>query len=204
MDWLPVSAAALLTGATALFFGAMVTPRPGGDGELLRRAATDSDSWSVVAALLTVAAVGLVIGLPSLFTLFPRQGFRTGLLATVLLAAGCVMLAAFAQQLLLLRTLALHDAITEQTIDAMSGNHVQRVLLGAGFAVFYLGELALAVALLRARSTALWVPVALIAHVVLVVVAMRVLPEHLQGLPAILMTAALAGAGIAANRTARH
>jgi hypothetical protein len=203
MDWLPISAAALLTGAAALFFGAMMTPRPSGDGELLRRAATESENWVVVAALLTVAAVGLVVGLPSLFTLFQRRGSRAGLLAAMLLAVGCVMLAAFAQQLLFLRSLAQHDAVTGRTIEALGENHVQQVLVGAGFLIFYAGELALALALLRARTTPVWVPWSFVAHVALAAVALRVLPEDLQGLPALFMTAGFAGAGIAANRTAR-
>ncbi len=203
MDWLPVSAAALLTGATALFFGALVTPRPTRDGSLVRRAVTEGESWTVVAALLTVGAVGLVVGLPCLLTLFQRTAFRTALAAAVLLAAGSVMLAAFAQQLLLLRSLARHGAVTDRTVEAMSENDVQQALIGAGFLVFYVGEVVLALALFRARTTPAWVPWALVGHVVLVLVALRVLPEDLQGAPALLMAAAFAGAGIAATRTAR-
>lgn len=204
MDWLPISAAALLTGATALFFGAMMTPRPGGDGELLRSAQVEADNWIVLSVLLTVSAIGMVIGLPSLFTLFPRTGFRMGLLSAVLISVGCVLLAGFAQQLLLIRNLVNHDALTEQAIEALSSNNLQRVMLGAGFVVFYLGELALAVALFRARTAPRWVPWAFVAHVVGVLVGLRVLPQDLQGLPAILMTAGFVGVGVAANRTSRR
>lgn len=203
MDWLPISAAALLTGATALFFGAQMIPRPSGDGDLLRLAHENPDQWVALAILLTVAALGLVVGVPSLFTLFQRRGFRTGLGAAVCLCIGAVMLAAMAQVLVVFRALALNDRVTTATIQAVVDDPLQRWMVLAGFGVFYLGELLLALALLRARTTPAWVPWTLLLHLALVPTTALGLPELARDAGALFLAAGLVGAGVSANRVGR-
>ncbi|WP_104107814.1 hypothetical protein [Nocardioides sp. 616] len=202
-DWVPVSAAALVTGATALFVGAQLTPRPDGDGELLRLAGEHTDRSGILAVLLTVAAIGLVIGMPSLFTLFQRRGFHTGLCAAVLLSVGAVLLAAFAQVLVVFRSLTVNDAVTPEAIEAVANDGLQQSMVLGGFAVFYLGELLLALALLRARTTPVWVPWAFVLHVVCGPLGQAVLPEGWRGLGSVLMVAGFAGVAVAANQQGR-
>lgn len=201
-DWLPVSAAALITGATALFLGAQMTPRPRGDGDLLRTASEHGDRFAILAVLFTLASVGLLVGVPSLFTLFQRRGFRTGLVAAVLLSVGALMLAAFAQVLIVFRSLAQHDAVTEQAIDAIASDALLQAMMGSAFVAFYLGELLLALALFRARTTPPWVPWMFTAHVVSVPFT-QALPEGWTGAGTLLMAAGFAGCAMAANRQGR-
>lgn len=199
MDWLPISAAALVTGATALVIGAQLVPRPDGEGTLLRLAAENPDQWLVLSILLTVAAVGLIIGMPCLFVLFGTKGFRTGLVGTFGLAVGAVLLAGFAQVLVIFRGLALQDVLDEPLIEAVVQDDLLQLMVTSGFLAFYGGELLLALALYRARTVPGWVPWALLVHVA-VVPLQGLMPTPSQGLPVVLMAAAFAGAGIAAAR----
>lgn len=199
MDWLPISAAALLTGATALVIGAQLIPRPDGEGALLRLASEEPDLWLALSILLSLAAVGLIVGMPSLFVLFQPKGFRTGLVATFALSVGAVLLAGFAQALIIFRGLAVEEALTEETLRALGRDGPLRGMLVFGIVVFYLGELLLASALLRARTTPRWVPWAFLAHVGTVPLQV-LLPEETSQVSVVLMTAGFAGAGIAATR----
>lgn len=199
MDWLPISAAALLTGATALVIGAQLVPRPDGEGTLLRLAGEHPDQWLVLSILLTVAAVGLIIGMPCLFGLFGDRGFRTGLVGTFGMAVGSVLLAAFAQVLVLFRGLALQDALTEELVEVVTSDDLLRFMVTGGFFSFYGGELLLALALYRARTVPTWVPWAFLVHVA-VVPLQGFLPTPSQGLPVVLMAIGFAGAGITAAR----
>ena len=203
MDWLPVSAAALVTGGTALFLGAQMTPRPTGEGDLVAIAGEYSDRFVILAVLLTVAAAGLIVGMPSLFTLFQRTAYRTGLLAAVLLSAGAVMLAAFAQVLIAFRGLAVNGAVTPEVVQAVAQDDLQQSMLAGGFLVFFAGELLLALALLRARTVPAWVPWTFVAHVVLTPVSQAVLPGDWRGAAALFVVAGFAGTGVAANRQGR-
>jgi hypothetical protein len=203
MDWLPVSAAALVTGGTALFLGAQMIPRPPGEGDLVALAGTHSDRFVILAVLLTVAAVGLIVGMPSLFTLFQRVAYRTGLLAAVLLSVGSVMLASFAQVLIVFRGLAVNGAVSADVVEAVAQDDLQQSMLVGGFLVFFAGELLLALALLRARTTPAWVPWAFVLHVALTPVSQAVVPEGWRGAAAIFVVAGFAGTGVAANRQGR-
>ena len=62
---------------------------------------------------------------------------------------------------------------------------------------FFLGELLLAIALLRARTTPTWVPVLLLLHVATIFVG-RFLPDPLSKATVLLLAVALAGIAIQA------
>lgn len=198
-EWLALSAAALVTGASALFFGAFLTPRPTGDGQIFRLASADPDLWTTAALILFVGALGMLFGISCAVTLVQRKGFRTGVSAMGLIAFASVVLAGFAMQLVLLRALS-SAGVEADTLAAAVGDPLQQGLLVGGFAAFYLGEVLLALALYRAGTTSRWVPAALVVHVGGVLVAAALDVDALADAAALLMVAGFAGVAVAANR----
>ena len=72
--------------------------------------------------------------------------------------------------------------------------------LGAVAGTFYLGELVVALVLLRGRAAPSWVPVALLLHVA-VAPFNHLLPPHLQGLQTIALGVGLMGLAVRATET---
>ena len=133
-----------------------------------------------------------------MLTLFERRGMRTGLTAIAVFTLGCVGIAGFAMLLAFIRALVLEDSIDTSGLDAVVAEPGFAVFLYGWIVFFYLGELLLAVALFRARSTPRWIPALLLVHVLLLPVN-NLLPDTIQSLTALLITVALAGVGISAN-----
>lgn len=198
-EWLALSAAALVTGATALFFGAHLTPRPTGDGHIFRLASADPGLWTTSALVLFVGALGTLFGISCAVVLVQRRGFRTGVCAMALIAFASVVLAGFAMQLVLLRALSAAGVGADALAEAV-GDPLQQGLLVGGFGSFYLGELLLAQALFRAGTTPKWVPLALVAHVLGVLVGVASGVDALGDASALLMVVGLAGVAVSANR----
>lgn len=201
IDWVPFSASALVAGATALSIGAILLPQTEESGDLIQVVQEQGGLWMAVAVLYFFSSAALTVGMPSVLTLFDRRGMRTGLTAIGVFTVGCVGIAGYAMLLGFIRALVLEGGIDAPTLDAVTTETGFAVLLYGWIVFFYLGELLLAAALLRARSTARWIPVLLLIHVALFPVR-DYLPPTLESLSALLVTVALAGVGIAAN--ARH
>jgi len=201
IDWLPYSAAALVLGATALAVGALLMPASDDAATTLRIASEDNGRWLAVAVLYFLASVTLTLGMPSIVTLFVKRGGKLGLTAVGVFTIGCVGIAGLAMLLAFFGALAATDAITAKEIADASAQTGLSALLFGWIGAFYLGELLLAIALLRARTTRPWIPVVLILHVVLFPVA-SMLPNGVQPLTALLVTVGLCGVGITANQQA--
>jgi hypothetical protein len=201
IDWLPYSAAALVLGATALAVGALLLPSSNEAATTLQMAADDGGRWLAVAVLYFLAAVMLTLGMPSVVTLFLARGGRFGLTAIGVFTIGCVGIAGFAMLLAFFRALAVSDALKPDSLSDVSTETGLTVFLFGWIGAFYLGELLLAIALLRAGTTAVWIPAVLILHVALFPVA-SVLPDGIQPLTALLVTVGLCGVGITANQQA--
>jgi hypothetical protein len=77
------------------------------------------------------------------------------------------------------------------------------VFLLGWIGAFYVGELLLAIALLRGGTTRNWIPVMLILHVALFPVS-NFLPDEVQSLTVLLITVGLAGVGITAAAERDH
>ncbi len=103
--------------------------------------------------------------------------------------------------LVFFRALAVSDAIEAGAIDQVSSEVGLSVFLLGWIGAFYLGELLLAIALLRAGNTPFWIPGALLLHVALLPVS-SFLPDQIQPMTALLITVALCGVGITANQNA--
>lgn len=198
-EWVALAAAALVTGTTALFFGALLTPRPTGDGHIFRLASADPNLWTTSALILFVGALGMLFGISCVMVLVQRQGFRTGVTAMGLIAFASVVLAGFSMQLVLLRALSTAGVDADTLAEAV-GDPLQQRLLVVGFAAFYLGELALALALYRAATTPRWVSASLVVHVVGVLAAAALGVDALADASSLLMVAGFAGIAVAANR----
>ncbi|MFC6152807.1 hypothetical protein [Nocardioides yefusunii] len=200
IDWLPVSAASLVVGATGLFYGAQTMPRPDGYGEVLEFVVRGPDGLLSPAVVLLLGATALILGLPALRSLVP-QGRREigGFLGMALLTLGVVMIAGFAQQLLMLRNVVTHVPLAPGDLTRVMEDGLQAGMLQGAHLAFFAGELLLARTLWGACRVPYWIPIALVLHPV-ALLAERLLgftPFH--GLPALFMAAGMAGAGIVAN-----
>ncbi|GGD06161.1 hypothetical protein [Nocardioides daphniae] len=199
-EWLAVSAAALVIGATALFFGSHLTPRPTGDGAILRLVHADPDAWTTAAVVLMVASTGLLFGVSSMTPLVRGRGVVPGIVGLLLLAFAAVVLAGFAMQLVLLRALSVEGGVDADSMAAAMRDPLQQGMLKVGFGAFYVGEVMLALAFLRSATTPRWVPALFLLHVAAMAVAVAADIGFLEDLPSILMVAAFVGAAICANR----
>jgi hypothetical protein len=201
IDWVPYSAAALVLGATALSVGALILPSGNEAATTLQMASNEGGRWLAVAVLYFLAAVTLTLGMPSILTLFQVRTTKFGLTAIGVFTIGCIGLAGFAMMLVFFRALAVNDAIDPGAIDQVSSEVGLSVFLLGWIGAFYLGELLLAIALLRAGNTPLWIPAALFLHVALLPVS-ALLRFEVPPMTALLITVALCGVGITANQNA--
>ena len=195
-DWVPVSAALLVTGAMALSFAALLSPTGGSDSsETFHLVQEHDERWLVVSVIYFLASVTLTLGLPSALTLFESKGRRLGMVSGVVLAVGFIGTAGYAMLLVFFRALVITGAIRSQGIDEVTHENGLSVFLYGWVAAFYLGELLLAGALLRAGTTPRWVPFLLVAHV-LTLPLTPVLPEPVARVTVLLVAVGLAGVAV--------
>lgn len=197
LDWVPVSAASLIAGVSALSLGSLLLPRADGVAETLRLVQQNDGRWLAVAVVFFVAAVAMLLGLPALLTLFQHRAPRLGVAALGLFAVGCMGVGGYAMLLSFFRALVIHDAVDTSTFPDVLDDTGLQVLLTAWLIAFYVGELLLAVALFVARTTPTWVPAALLAHVALMLLG-RVAPDVDLRWAIVLLALSLVGAAIAA------
>lgn len=196
MDWLPVSAALLLTGALALCAGAFLLPSSDDDpSDTLRIVQQSGGQWMAAAVILFIASICLTLGLPAIMTLIQCRGWRIGLVSGIALEVGFIGTAGFAMLMVFFRALVETDAIRNQNFDAVASEAGLAAFLYVWIIGLYLGELLLAIALLRARTTPRWVPIALILHVATFPLD-NVLPEYLGKATVLLLVLGFAGIAI--------
>lgn len=202
VDWVPYSATSLVAGASCLVVGAVLVPGESDSGASLQALMEQDDArWLAVASFYFAAAVLLTIGIPALLTLLNRRATRVGLVGAGVFVVGCLGTAGYAMLLVLLRALVLSDSLVDVPLDALVSDAGLGVFLYGWVAAFYLGELLLGIALLRARTVRRWMPLLLLAHVAMLPVT-TVLPQQLSAVTVLLSTAAFAGLGIVANNRA--
>ena len=199
LDWVPYSAAALVLGATALSVGALLTPQLSEENVLLSDFA--DTRWLAVALLYFIASAALTVGMSSVITLFERRGGRLGLSAIGVFTVGTLGIAGYAFLIAFIRALAQESGVGSLDLETVSQNTGLLAILYGWIGAFYVGELLLGIALLRASTTPKWVPGVLLAHVALFPVS-SLLPAQVQSLTALLITVGLCGVGITANQNA--
>lgn len=198
-EWLPVSSASLVIGAAGLFFVAHTLPRPDGAGQVLEYVATMNDGLLSPAVMLMVAGSALIFGLPTIATLFDGRA-RIGVFGLVCMVMGAVSLLGFAHQLMLVRSVVDRHAQDDARFAELMAGSANGWLLVVGFLAFYVGELCVAWALSRVCDVPSWVPASFLVHVALGAVSLPYEVGVFNGVPALFMTVALAGAGITAVR----
>lgn len=164
-DWLPVSAALLLTGVLALALGSVLLPQGDDAAESLRIVQRQGDQWMAAAVVFFLASICLTLGLPAVLSLLQRRGWTLGMVSGIVLEVGFIGTAGYAMLLAFFRTLVVTGTIKYRGIDEISSDLGLLVFVYAWIAGFYLGELLLGIALLRAGTVPRWVPVVLFAHV---------------------------------------
>lgn len=205
MDWVPVSAALLLTGALALCAGAFLLPssEDGDSNATLQIVQQEGGQWMAAAVILFIASVCLTLGLPAIMTLIQRRGWRIGLVSGIALEIGFIGTAGFAMLMVFFRALVETDSIATGNFDDVASEAGLSVFLVVWIVGLYLGELLLGIALLRARTTPRWVPIALILHVATFPLG-DVLPEYLGKATILLLVVGFAGIAIQATSPGRY
>jgi hypothetical protein len=199
VDWVPVSASALVAGVISLALGAILLPA--GDGsasDSLRLVEEDGGRWLAVSALFFLASVAMTLGLPSILTLFTRRGSWLGMTALVVFSVGCIGTAGYATLLAFFRALVRTDSLRAESFADVTHDVGLSAFLYGWVAAFYLGELLLAFALMRAGTTPRWIPWLLILHVALLPVS-SILPHLVQSATVLIMAVGFAGIAITAN-----
>lgn len=195
MDWVPFSAALLLTGALALALGSFLLPSTDGTAETLRIVHEQGGQWLAAAAIYFLAAVFLTLGLPSVLMLFQHRARWFGMIAAVVLEFGFIGTAGYAMLMVFFRSLVVTDTIRNRGIDDIAHETGLAVFLYAWIGGFFLGELLLGVALLRAQSVPRWVPLVLLLHVASIFVS-GLLPDAVSKATILLLVAGFAGIAI--------
>jgi hypothetical protein len=195
MDWVPVSAALLVTGALALALGSYLLPSSDGTAETVRVVQEQGGVWFAAAAVDFIAAVCLTLGLPAVLAVFDRRGRTLGLVGAVALAFGFLGTAGYAMMLVFFRALVVTHTIRKGGLEDVVHDAGLLAFLYAWFAGLLLGELLIGLGLLRARTTPRWVPLVLIAHVVLATSAVA-LPGWTDRVIVLLFVAGLAGIAV--------
>lgn len=167
-DWVPLSASALVIGAMALVFGALLNPADAGasTARTLQVAGEDSARWLAMAVMYLIASWTLTLGLPAVLTLFERRGRRIGLAGCALFAVGAIGTSGYAMLLVFFRAMVVADAVRGKALERVSGDPALSVFLEVWVGGFYLGVLLLAIGLLRSGSVPRWAPVLMILFVV--------------------------------------
>ncbi|WP_140404025.1 MULTISPECIES: hypothetical protein [unclassified Nocardioides] len=203
MDWLPVSAALLVTGALALCLGAFLLPASEDTSDALRIVEQQGGRWLAAAVIFFISSIGLTLGLPAVLSLFDRRGWVLGMISGIVLEIGFIGTAGFAMLMAFFRSLVISDALRGSNVDHIAHDAGLAVFLYTWIAGLYLGELLLGLALLRARTVPRWVPVMLILHALSFPVS-GALPEYLSKATILLLLLGFAGTAIHAASPQRQ
>lgn len=197
-DWLPVSAALLLTGALALALGSILIPSSDGAEETVRIIQSQGGVWMAAATIYFLSAVCLTLGLPSVLTLLQQRGRVLGLTSAVVLEFGFIGTAGYSMLMVFFRALVDTNTIVNRGLDQVATDAGLMVFLYGWVAGFVLGELLLAAALLRARTVPRWIPLLLVLHVVTIPLA-AVMPDAMAKMTILLFVAGIGGVAVHAN-----
>jgi hypothetical protein len=198
-DWLPMSASALVIGFMALVFGSVVNPSPSGRSLVQTMSVVDQEGgrWMAMSVMYFVAAVALTLGLPAVLSLFARRGRRLGMAGVALFTVGIIGTAGLSMLMVFFRALVDHDVLVGKGLNQVANDNGLAVFVTGWVIGFDGGLLLLAIALLVARKTAVWVPVVIIVFVALQPMAART-GRLVSTLEVLALAVAFTGVAIAA------
>lgn len=159
-------------------------------GEILDVVATDPQTWHVIHLFAAVAAMGYLVGLPALAALPRRKGALLAALGTVVAVAGSLCLAiGFVAEAHMLPLLAQSDLDREAALALTRAEDasIPFRLIGLGLPLAGIGQLLLAIGLLRSGVVAWWKPALVVVGLLtsLAVPPGQVLAAVLMGLFAV-------------------
>lgn len=197
-SWVPASAGALVTGVLALFAGALLLPQSGGDTAATLEVVDDHGGrWLAMGLMFFAAGVGLLLGLPACLMLF-RSGARVvGGAGIAVMAVAAAATTGYAMLVVFFRALVLAEAVRPNAFERVLDDPGLQGFLLAWVACFHVGELLLAVAVLRSGTVARWIPGALVAHVALWPLS-ALLPEWVGSYAVVLVVVGFCGMAFAA------
>ncbi len=165
-DWIPLSASALVIGVMALAFGTVLNPlEPGANTTESVAMIAGSGRFLGMSVLFFLASLALTLGLPSVLSLFTQRGRRIGVIAVAVFSIGVIGTSGYAMLLVFFRALVKEGALRTASLEKVTTDLGLGVFLFGWIIAFYLGILLLAVALLVARRTPVWVPILLVVFV---------------------------------------
>ncbi len=201
--WVPLSASALITGAMALVLAQMLNPSGSNESPaaVLAIAGDSSGRWLAMSVLFFGGAVGLVLGVPCVLSLFTGKGRGLAMLAVGVFCVGAIGVGGLSALMLMLRALSLNEAVQPRLIADVLEDPGLTLMIRVWVYSFLAGVLLIAVALFRSRRTPVWVPGLLVAFLVVQlatpgagrVVAVIGLMTFAAGLTGIATTAAQQG-----------
>lgn len=197
-DWLPFSAALLLTGSLALALGSILTPTSDGTAETLRIVEEHGGQWMAAAAIYLVASVFLTLGLPTALMLIQGGGRILGFVSAIVLALGFIGTAGYAMLMVFFRALVNAGTLGGVELERVVEDNGLMIFIYGWIVGFVLGELLLGIALVRARTVPRWVPLVLVLHVATVAIA-SLLPDVVAKATILLFVAGMAGIAITAT-----
>jgi hypothetical protein len=174
-EWIPLSAAALVTGAMALVLGALLNPLAGDPTpiEALQIARREDARWMGMAIAYFAGSVALRLGMPTVLSLFALGARRLGIAGVAIFSIGIVGMAGFAMLLVFYRALLVHGALRGGAFEDVAADSGLTGFLYVWLGGFMLGLLLIAVGLVRVRRTPLWVPGLLVLFLLLTPFASR-------------------------------
>jgi hypothetical protein len=161
------SASCLVIGTLALMLAASLNPDPTGANAaaVLQVAMMPGERWLAMAAAMLIGSVGLLAGLPTLLVPFADRARGLAVVAVTALTAGVLGSSGYAALLIFVRALAVEEALRPGRLPRVLDDPGVALVLYAWVGSFYLGVLLIAIALLRAKSAAAWVPIVLLVVV---------------------------------------
>lgn len=153
----------------SLVLGQMLNPSGSiqSPATVLEIAGDSSARWMAMSVLFFAAAVGLVLGLPCVLSLFTGRGRVLGMVGVGIFSVGAISLAGFSALMLTFRALAVNQAVELNLVDDVVADGGLSVMLNVWAFSFLGGVAVIAVALFRSRRTPVWVPGLLAAFLVL-------------------------------------
>jgi hypothetical protein len=187
----------LASGAVLVVLGALAMPPTSEVGQVVDAIQMQDAAGLMASASFFLASVALTMGLPAILTLIPVRRQTAGMVGLWIWAIGTIGTSALAAFLVLFRATVRVVELSPEQVERLGRDPVVGLSLLFVVGAFYLGELVVALVLLRSPTVPSWVPILLLLHLV-VAAFNNLLPPNLQGLQAVVLGIGLMGLSVKA------
>ena len=177
--------------------GSLAMPPTSEVGQVIEAVDRQDAAWLMASASFFLASVALTMGLPAILTLVPARRHAVGMVGLWIWAIGTIGTSALAAFLVLFRATVRVVEISPTDVEQLGRDPVLRWSLLFVIGAFYVGELMVALVLLRSHSLPSWVPVVLLVHVAVAALT-PLLQLDLHGLEAVVLGIGLMGLSVRA------